>query len=70
MNRYINQVFGHLNSSTDLSQTMKRSILLPVGVSETIKLVANSVDPDQTPHLRRLILTLHCLLKHVCPLGT
>ena len=30
-------------------------------------LVANSVDPDETPHSAASHLGLYCLLRHVCP---
>ena len=29
--------------------------------------VANGVDPDQTPRSAASDLSLHCLLRHVCP---
>ena len=29
--------------------------------------VANSVDPDQTPHIVASDLGLHCLLRPICP---
>ena len=34
---------------------------------KTARLVANNVDPDQTPHYAASDLGLHCLPRPVCP---
>ena len=39
----------------------KNSIFVPVAMSKTDGSGANSVDPDQTPHLAASDLGLHCL---------
>ena len=44
-----------------------KSILPPVNVCKIAGLVANSVDPDQTPRSAASDLGLHCLLRPVCP---
>ena len=36
-------------------------------MSESARLMANSVDPDQTPHFAASDLGLPCLLRFVCP---
>ena len=41
--------------------------ILPVEVSKTAGLLANSVDPDEMPHSVVSDLGLHCLLRPVYP---
>ena len=47
---------------TMLVINVNKSILLPVNVCKTAGCVANSEDPDQTPHSAASDLGLHCLL--------
>ena len=48
-------VFRHLNSLSYFFYNLNKSNILPTVMSKIAVLVANSVDPDETPHLRRLI---------------
>ena len=48
-------------------KTINMSILRPVDVSITDGWVANSEDPDQTPHSAASDLSLHCLHRPDCP---
>ena len=53
---YLPLVFRHLNSLPYIILNLnKRTIYYPLLCLTITRWVANSVDPDETPHLRRLI---------------
>ena len=63
---YLPQIFGHLSSLPYLFLDLNKNNLLPNVVSKIAGGVANSVDPDETPHFVGSHLDLHSLLRPVC----
>ena len=59
-------ILGHLTPMPYLSNNLNKSILLLMCV-KTAGLVANSEDPDQMQQFVAIELSLHCLLRPVCP---